>query len=137
MFRKYTIAEEILNRFSDIKSEKSKLITDITEKIQAAILFEVNGFPKEKSKEYGKEYQGDLSDEIIEVLISGFSQLNNEIEKMEIREALKFYADAENYEEQEYRTPHCHSWWDDSAVKADKGKRAKEVLGKYFAGVKK
>lgn len=57
----------------------------------------------------------------------------NNLEKFEIKEALAFYADSENYEEQEYRTPHCHSWWETPLVKEDKGKRAKAILDKYFA----
>ncbi len=54
------------------------------------------------------------------------------VAKHEVIAVLRFYADAENYEEKEYRTPHCHSWWETPLIQEDKGKRAKEILEKYF-----
>lgn len=54
-----------------------------------------------------------------------------DFEKLEIENALNFYANSENYAEREYRTPHCHSWWE-VPIQEDKGKRAKAILDKYF-----
>ena len=45
-------------------------------------------------------------------------------------DVLKFYADTENYKEQEYRTPHCHSQWLPPAIMDDNGEKARAVLEK-------
>jgi|GEM_PF-3197692 hypothetical protein len=71
---KYTIAEEVLRRSDLGELKKAEIIIQLIERIQAIILFEINGFSEAQSEQYGKEYQGSTSDKIIDAIISSFSK---------------------------------------------------------------
>lgn len=77
MFKNYTIADVFIREVENLSPRQVKVVISMVEKIQADILYEINGFSKEKAEKYGREYQGDLSDKIINTVISSIKEMNN------------------------------------------------------------
>lgn len=77
MFKNYTIAEIFISEVENLSPRQVQIVISMLEKIQADILYEINGFSKGEAEKYGKEYQGDLSDKIIHTVISSIKEINN------------------------------------------------------------